>query len=189
MWMSSSKESTCRPNALRRTVMSRPPSVSWPATPSSTRSASRIIPAQVPNAGIPPLDPARAAARPARRSAPAGSSSSTRHPGSTSPATASSSRRPAYGDRRGRRARPAAAGARGRRPGAPGRRSAGAEPCPDRRNVTRRGASPARRRRTAAPCRSSATTTARPRKSGASSRCAPGTSHVFSMVSITPPPS
>ena len=50
---SPSKESTCRPNALRRTVTSSPPIVSWPGTPSSIRSASRIIPAQVPNAGIP----------------------------------------------------------------------------------------------------------------------------------------
>ena len=50
---SPSKESTWRPNALRRTVMSSPPSVSWSAVPSSIRSASMIIPAQVPNAGIP----------------------------------------------------------------------------------------------------------------------------------------
>ena len=52
--MSLSNESTCRPNALRRTVMSMPPNVSWPATPSASRSASMIIPAQDPNAGIPP---------------------------------------------------------------------------------------------------------------------------------------
>ena len=50
---SSSKESTCRPKALRRTVMSMPPSVSWPTTPSSIRSASRIMPAHVPKTGRP----------------------------------------------------------------------------------------------------------------------------------------
>ena len=48
-----SKESTCRPKALRRTVMSRPPRVSWPSMPSSMRSASRIMPAQVPKTGSP----------------------------------------------------------------------------------------------------------------------------------------
>src|SRR5919112_4748339 len=50
---SSSKESTCRPKALRRTVMSMPPKVCWSARPSSTRSASRIIPAHAPYAGSP----------------------------------------------------------------------------------------------------------------------------------------
>ena len=54
---SPSNESTWRPKALRRTVMSSPPRVSWPAVPSSIRSASRIIPAQVPNVGIPCRDP------------------------------------------------------------------------------------------------------------------------------------
>src|SRR5436190_9173793 len=48
-----SDESTCRPNALRRTVTSRPPTPTCSAVPSSTRSASRIIPAQEPNAGMP----------------------------------------------------------------------------------------------------------------------------------------
>src|SRR5262249_44062533 len=52
--MSLSNESTWRPNALRRTVIAIPPRVSWPSTPSSSRSASMIIPAQEPNAGIPP---------------------------------------------------------------------------------------------------------------------------------------
>ena len=42
------------PNAFRRTVTSRPPRVSWSTVPSSTRSASRIIPAHVPKVGIPP---------------------------------------------------------------------------------------------------------------------------------------
>ena len=51
---SASKESTWRPKALRRTTTSRPPMVSWPAVPPSMRSASRIIPAQVPKAGSPP---------------------------------------------------------------------------------------------------------------------------------------
>src|SRR5215475_6894263 len=53
MPMSLSKESTWRPNAFRRTVMSIPPTVSWPSTPSSRRSASMIIPAQDPNTGRP----------------------------------------------------------------------------------------------------------------------------------------
>ncbi len=48
-----SNESTCRPKALRRTVMSMPPSVSWSGRPSTMRSASRIIPAQDPYAGRP----------------------------------------------------------------------------------------------------------------------------------------
>src|SRR6185437_12490171 len=52
--MSLSNESTWRPNALRRTVIAIPPRVSWPSIPSSSRSASMIIPAQEPNAGIPP---------------------------------------------------------------------------------------------------------------------------------------
>src|SRR3954451_7522773 len=46
--MSDSKESTCRPNALRRTVTSRPPTVSWSGGASRIRSASMIIPAQEP---------------------------------------------------------------------------------------------------------------------------------------------
>ncbi len=46
--MSLSNESTWRPKALRRTVMSIPPKVSWPPIPSSSRSASMIIPAQEP---------------------------------------------------------------------------------------------------------------------------------------------
>src|SRR5215218_5388776 len=46
--MSDSNESTCRPNALRRTVASRPPTVSWSVGASRIRSASRIIPAQEP---------------------------------------------------------------------------------------------------------------------------------------------
>src|SRR5450755_768356 len=51
--MSDSNESTCLPNALRRTVMSIPPKVCCPAAPSTRRSASMIIPAQEPNAGRP----------------------------------------------------------------------------------------------------------------------------------------
>src|SRR5260221_6339466 len=51
--MSLSNESTCRPNAFRRTVMSIPPTVSCPSIPSARRSASMIIPAQEPNAGMP----------------------------------------------------------------------------------------------------------------------------------------
>ncbi|MEI2642009.1 MAG: hypothetical protein V9G10_06665 [Candidatus Nanopelagicales bacterium] len=48
-----SNESTCRPNALRRTVMSMAPRLYWSGRPSSTWSASRIMPAQVPKIGIP----------------------------------------------------------------------------------------------------------------------------------------
>src|ERR1700689_2730045 len=51
--ISRSKESTWRPNAFLRTVMSMPPKVCWPATPSTSRSASMIIPAQDPNVGRP----------------------------------------------------------------------------------------------------------------------------------------
>src|SRR6202000_3148526 len=51
--MSDSNESPCRPNAFRRTVMSIPPNVCCPATPSTRRSASMIMPAQDPNAGKP----------------------------------------------------------------------------------------------------------------------------------------
>src|SRR5690606_31953169 len=43
-----SKEATWRPKALRRTVMSMPPMVCWPGAPSARRSASMIMPAQVP---------------------------------------------------------------------------------------------------------------------------------------------
>ena len=46
--MSASKESTCRPKALRRTVTSSPPIVSWSGGASRIRSASRIIPAHEP---------------------------------------------------------------------------------------------------------------------------------------------
>ena len=53
MSRSASKESTCRPNALRRTVMSIPPMVCWSARPSRTVSASMIIPAQEPYIGSP----------------------------------------------------------------------------------------------------------------------------------------
>jgi hypothetical protein len=49
MSTSSSKESTWRPNALRRTVTSMPPIVSSSGEPPpSMRSASRIIPAHEP---------------------------------------------------------------------------------------------------------------------------------------------
>ena len=48
----SSKDSTCRPKALRRTVMSMPPKVSCtpsqPAAGLAIRSASRIMPAHEP---------------------------------------------------------------------------------------------------------------------------------------------
>src|SRR5216683_2416034 len=53
--ISLSNESTWRPKALRRTVMSIPPNVSCPLMPSTSRSASMIMPAQEPNVGIPPL--------------------------------------------------------------------------------------------------------------------------------------
>src|SRR2546423_871769 len=49
----SSKDSVCRPKALRRTVIGRPPKVCCPAAASTIRSAIMIIPAQVPNAGMP----------------------------------------------------------------------------------------------------------------------------------------
>src|SRR4051794_8352044 len=45
---SASKLSTCRPKALRRPVTSSPPMVCWSPGASSSRSASRIIPAQEP---------------------------------------------------------------------------------------------------------------------------------------------
>src|SRR6185437_14574854 len=51
---SRSKESTWRPKALRLAVMTMPPKVCWPATPSWRRSASMISPAHEPNAGMPP---------------------------------------------------------------------------------------------------------------------------------------
>ena len=56
---SASNESTWRPKALRRTTTSRPPIVSWSAVPPSIRSASRIMPAQVPKAGSPPRSASR----------------------------------------------------------------------------------------------------------------------------------
>lgn len=43
-----SKDSTWRPKALRRTVTSIPPIVSWCGAASRIRSASRIMPAQDP---------------------------------------------------------------------------------------------------------------------------------------------
>ncbi len=43
-----SNESTCRPNALRRTVMSTPAKPRWSGRPSSTSAASMIMPAQEP---------------------------------------------------------------------------------------------------------------------------------------------
>ena len=50
-----SNESICRPKAFRRTVISIPPKVSWPVIASSTRSASKIIPAHEPYVGMPAL--------------------------------------------------------------------------------------------------------------------------------------
>src|SRR5581483_7548938 len=50
-----SNESTWRPNAFLRTVMSIPPNVCWPSIPSEIRSASMIIPAHEPKAGMPSL--------------------------------------------------------------------------------------------------------------------------------------
>ena len=85
-----SKESTCRPKALRRTVMSMPPSVSWSGLPSTIRSASRIIPAQDPYAGR----PARRASRSGSRTPKARASLSIvvdSPPGSTMPSRPSSS--------------------------------------------------------------------------------------------------
>jgi hypothetical protein len=43
-----SNESTCRPNALRRTVMSMPSKPRWSGRPSRTSVASMIMPAQDP---------------------------------------------------------------------------------------------------------------------------------------------
>ena len=54
-----SNESTWRPKALRRTVMSMPPRPTWSGGASSTRSASRIIPAHDPYAGSPAFSAAR----------------------------------------------------------------------------------------------------------------------------------
>src|SRR5690606_27160678 len=50
---SASKESTWRPNALRRTAMSIAPKQRWSGRPSSTSAPRRIMPAQVPRAGRP----------------------------------------------------------------------------------------------------------------------------------------
>ncbi len=95
---SPSNESTWRPNALRRTVMSRPPRVSWSAVPSSIRSASRIMPAQVPNTGSPSAIRARSgSSRSKIRASLAIVVDSP--PGTTSPSTeaSSASRRTATG--------------------------------------------------------------------------------------------
>ncbi len=54
-----SNESIWLPKALRRTVTSSPPKVSWPAMPSVIRSASRISPAHVPYTGMPAAIAAR----------------------------------------------------------------------------------------------------------------------------------
>ena len=85
-----SNESTCRPNALRRTVTSSPPRVCWPAGASSRRSASRIIPAQEPYTGSPARTAARSGSMSPKRTAslPIVVDSP---PGSTRPSTAASS--------------------------------------------------------------------------------------------------
>src|SRR5579859_3442978 len=105
--MSCSNESTCRPNAFLRTVMSMPPNVCWPATPSASRSASMIIPAQDPNVGSPPAISFRSDSR-------MSTATDSRHkvvdtpPGMTRPSTRSSS----AGRRTGTAAAPACASAR-----------------------------------------------------------------------------
>ncbi len=43
-----SKESTCRPKALRRTVIAMPSKPRWSGRPSSTSAANMIMPAQEP---------------------------------------------------------------------------------------------------------------------------------------------
>ena len=64
--MSASKLSICRPKAFLATLMSRTPSVGCSGRP-SMRFASRIMPAHVPNAGIPAaMRPLIAASRPTR---------------------------------------------------------------------------------------------------------------------------
>ena len=87
---SASKESTCRPKALRRTVTSSPPMVCWSGRPSRIRSASRIIPAQDPYAGRPPAIALRSGSSSPNRSASLAIVVDS-PPGSTSPSTASSS--------------------------------------------------------------------------------------------------
>ena len=63
--MSDSNESTCRPNALRRTEMSSAPKLRWSGRPSRISEDSRITPAHVPNTGIPDaILPATASKRP-----------------------------------------------------------------------------------------------------------------------------
>ena len=64
---SASNESTWRPNALRRTVMSIPPRSRWSGGASRIRSASMIMPAQEPVHRQAAPDRARAAARAGRR--------------------------------------------------------------------------------------------------------------------------
>ena len=119
---SASKESTWRPNALRRTVTSRPPMVSWSGRPPSIRSASMIMP----GAGAVRRQPA---ARRARAAAPCSPQRSARllivvdsPPGTTRASIPSRSstvrtRRVADAERRAARSR-----ARGRRPAGRGPR-------------------------------------------------------------------
>ena len=63
MSRSASKESTCRPKALRRTMTSRPPMTSWSGLASVTVSASMIIPAHDPYIGIPARRASRSGSR------------------------------------------------------------------------------------------------------------------------------
>jgi len=87
---SASNESTWRPKALRRTVMSMPPRVCWSSRPPSTRSASRIMPAHEPNTGRPAaMRSRRGWNRPKARSSLSMVVDSP--PGSTMPSTASTS--------------------------------------------------------------------------------------------------
>src|SRR5579862_2147502 len=122
--MSCSNESTCRPNAFLRTVMSMPPNVCWPATPSASRSASMIIPAHDPNAGSP-------SAISLRTGSSISKATESRHsvvdspPGMIRPSTRSSS----GGRRTGTAVAPASASAR---------RCSGTSPCKARTPTTGR---------------------------------------------------
>ena len=86
-----SNESTWRPKPLRRTVTSRRRSCAGRAGRRATSVASRISPAQVPNAGMPVGEPLGERRRRSPTSRAASTWWSTRRPGSTSASTPSRS--------------------------------------------------------------------------------------------------
>ena len=123
---SASNESTWRPKALRRTVMSRPPSVSWSGRAVEDPVGQQDHPGAGPVGRQPGRDRARAAARAGRTSTASLAIVVDSPPGRTSPSTPSSSAGRRTGDRVGARRAPAPRGARGRRPAGRGRRRSGA---------------------------------------------------------------